>query len=128
MTMPRPGSLCRAHAHDITLCIQHREYFFGDIYHDAMISTPYGEIAQTQWHAIPTRFPNVTAGEHVTMPNHVHGIIYIHPRESLVPAVGGTRHRGTREGRPYDPVDHVCATTHHGGGKNGNIGQYGGHI
>jgi REP element-mobilizing transposase RayT len=95
-------------AYFVTICTQYREYFFGDIHHGAMKLTPYGEIAQTQWYAIGVRFPNVTTGEYVTMPNHVHGIIYIHPRESVEPA-----------------VVHVCATHHPRGGENGNIGQYG---
>ena len=38
-----------------------------------------GQIANETWLDLPEHFPNVTLGEFMVMPNHIHGIIIIHP-------------------------------------------------
>lgn len=38
-----------------------------------------GRIAEEHWRAIPDHFPQVELGAFVIMPNHIHGIIIIHP-------------------------------------------------
>ena len=48
-----------------------------------------GRIVQGCWDEIPVHFPNVTTDAFVVMPNHVHGIIFIHDDN---PIRVGTRH------------------------------------
>ncbi|MCB9081883.1 MAG: hypothetical protein H6555_09255 [Lewinellaceae bacterium] len=69
-------------AYFVTICTQNRECFFGDVVNgkDALpcVSlSPIGEIAHNCWLAIPSHFPFVKLGEHIVMPNHVHGIVVI---------------------------------------------------
>jgi len=44
-----------------------------------MVFNEFGLIAQNQWFKLPERFPNIELGEFIVMPNHIHGIIIIHP-------------------------------------------------
>jgi REP-associated tyrosine transposase len=58
----------------------------------------WGEIVRQQWLWITERYPYVTAGEFVVMPNHVHGIVTIIDIDNL-PAksyVGAARERPVR--------------------------------
>ena len=64
-------------AYFITICIEHREHFFGAVINDAMSFTPVGQAAFDCWHEIPAHFPFVVLDEFCVMPNHVHGIIVI---------------------------------------------------
>ena len=64
-------------AYFITICTQNRECFFGTISDKTMILSDIGKIAQKCWLEIPLHFPFVELDAHITMPNHVHGIIII---------------------------------------------------
>ena len=74
-------------AYFVTICTQNREHYFGEITtrRDAIhrVSTPQmqlseiGQIAHDCWLAIPEHFPFATLGNHIVMPNHVHGIVVI---------------------------------------------------
>ncbi len=61
----------------ITICCDKREDKFGDIINNKMIMNELGNIAQTQWQELTTRFSHITLGEFVVMPNHFHGILII---------------------------------------------------
>lgn len=58
----------------VTICTKHQLTFF----EDAGART----IAETCWHEIENHFEAVTLDESVVMPNHVHGIIAIHGRDT----------------------------------------------
>jgi len=61
----------------VTICTKNRIYFFGNVVDDEMILNDIGLIADNCWLQIPEHFPFVKLGEHVVMPNHVHGIVII---------------------------------------------------
>ena len=61
----------------ITICTKGRACFFGDVKDGEMVFNKIGRIAQDCWLEIPEHFPFVKMGNHVVMPNHVHGIIII---------------------------------------------------
>lgn len=61
----------------VTICTQNRECFFGDVVGGDMVLNEIGKIANDCWLEIPEHFPFVKLGEHVVMPNHVHGIVEI---------------------------------------------------
>ena len=64
-------------AYFVTICTQGRQCFFGHVGDNEMMLNGIGEIARDCWTQIPTHFPFVKLGEHVVMPNHVHGIVII---------------------------------------------------
>jgi len=61
----------------ITICTKDRDCFFGDVMDGEMVFNEIGRIAQDCWLEIPEHFPFVKLGNHVVMPNHVHGIVVI---------------------------------------------------
>ncbi len=61
----------------ITICTKNRECFFGDVVDGDMVLNEIGKIANDCWLEIPEHFPFVKLGNHVIMPNHVHGIVVI---------------------------------------------------
>ncbi|MBL7794389.1 MAG: hypothetical protein JNK77_18800 [Saprospiraceae bacterium] len=63
----------------VTACAYKRRCIFGEIEQGQMVFNEFGLIAQNQWFKLPERFPNIELGEFIVMPNHIHGIIIIHP-------------------------------------------------
>jgi len=45
-----------------------------------------GNIVDQQWQNIPKTFPHVELDEYVIMPNHIHGILNIHPHDGTSPS------------------------------------------
>jgi putative transposase len=64
-------------AYYVTTVVQGRQCLFGEIVDREMHLNEYGRIIQKWWNEIPIHFPNVKVGAFITMPNHVHGIIFI---------------------------------------------------
>jgi REP element-mobilizing transposase RayT len=62
----------------VTIVTLWRECLFGEVVGGEMRVNSLGKIAQKCWDEIPTHFPNVDEDAFVVMPNHVHGIIFIH--------------------------------------------------
>jgi REP element-mobilizing transposase RayT len=58
--------------------VQGRECLFGQISDGVMELNDAGIVVQKIWVGLPERFPKVTLDEFVIMPNHFHGIIWIH--------------------------------------------------
>jgi len=66
-------------AYFVTICTKNREHFFGTCANERMCLNNIGALAWQFWHEIPEHFPHVHLDQFVIMPNHVHGIIIIHP-------------------------------------------------
>ena len=64
-------------AYYITIVTWHRECLFGDVVDGKMVLSKLGLVAKQQWENLPNRFPNITLGAFVIMPNHLHGVIVI---------------------------------------------------
>lgn len=64
-------------AYFITICTQHKEFYFGDIDNGIMTLSELGQMAERFWMEIPNHFPFIELGNFVVMPNHVHGILII---------------------------------------------------
>src|SRR5713226_4540892 len=67
----------QAGAYFVTIVTRDRACLFGDVVDADMRLNRYGEIARTDWQAIPKHFPDVALDIFLVMPNHVHGIISI---------------------------------------------------
>jgi putative transposase len=67
-----------AGAYFITICTKNRQCLFGAIDNGQMRMNDAGMIAEQCWREIPAHFPHTALDEWVVMPNHVHGIVWIH--------------------------------------------------
>jgi putative transposase len=73
----------------VTICIQGHRSLLGNVQSGVMNLNDVGEMVDAAWFRIPLRFPTIQLDEHITMPNHFHGIIQIVTDESVgVPLVG----------------------------------------
>jgi REP element-mobilizing transposase RayT len=76
----------------ITICVQNREYLFGEIKNNKIHLNEMGKIVEKHWHKIPKHFPFVVLDKYIIMPNHIHGIIRI----VGAPLVGAKKRAPTR--------------------------------
>jgi len=68
----------QAGAYFLTICTHNRKCLFGEIVDGVMRLNDAGVMVEQCWHAIPEHFPYIVLDAFVVMPNHVHGILYIH--------------------------------------------------
>jgi putative transposase len=87
-------------AYFITICSHQREHLFGTILEGQMQPNGLGTILLEEWNTTGKR-PNVVLDEFVTMPNHIHGILWIVSSEgadtTTSPVVGAQRAAPLRE-------------------------------
>lgn len=62
----------------ITLVTHERQNLFGTISDDGMHLNEFGQIVWNIWFSLSTRYPQISLGAAIVMPNHFHGIIQIH--------------------------------------------------
>ena len=89
----------RAGAYFITICVQNCACLFGKIvgtplvgvHNDKpqLILNDAGRMVETQWLALPDRFPNIELHEFIIMPNHFHGILKIGEATNVGVAIAG---------------------------------------
>ena len=104
-------------AYFITLCTQHRLHLFGHISDGKMILNEFGKIVEKVWINLPNHYPNMACGEFVVMPNHVHGVVKLKPKEHTK---GGFENpENAKEGRfqtcPNEPRSNVEQNREKGG-------------
>jgi REP element-mobilizing transposase RayT len=63
----------------ITICTVGMNNLFGEIRNRTVCRNELGEIAHKFWIDIPQHHANVSLDEFIIMPNHVHGILVLHP-------------------------------------------------
>ena len=61
----------------ITICINNREKYFGDIANHILTLNNAGEMIARSWLELENQFPFIGFHEYIIMPNHFHGIIEI---------------------------------------------------
>jgi putative transposase len=61
----------------ITICVQNHTCMFGEIIDKKMILNDAGGMIETEWLAMPIRFPGIQMHEYIVMPNHFHSILEI---------------------------------------------------
>jgi putative transposase len=82
----------------ITICTYNRQNLFGEIVNGEMALNEYGRIVAACWQELARHFPNITLGEWVIMPNHVHGIIVIGRGEASAADASPLQPNGTQPG------------------------------
>jgi len=83
----------QAGAYFITICTHRRLPLLGTIRDGVMALTAAGRIVEESWVRTPTLRPYVTLDAYAIMPNHVHGILFLHERTT------GDRSDGVEAGR-----------------------------
>ena len=73
-----------ASAYYVTICVEGFHCLFGHVSAGVMNLNSAGRMVDSQWRAIPARFPTTQLEDWIVMPNHFHGILRI----------VGTPHRG----------------------------------
>jgi len=68
----------------VTICSRDHTPFFGEIIEGEMRLSPIGQVVAYEWQRTERIRPYVSLDEWVIMPNHIHGIIVLHPIESDV--------------------------------------------
>jgi REP element-mobilizing transposase RayT len=64
----------------VTICTKNNRHWFGRVSNSGkpeMQLSDIGKIANARWLEIPEHFPFIELGEHIIMPNHIHGILSI---------------------------------------------------
>nr|WP_290668227.1 transposase [Ardenticatena sp.] len=97
-------------AYFVTICTQHRACLFGAVVGGEMRVNDAGRMVQRWWDELNRKFPTVQTDAFVVMPNHIHGIIIIHPADThpndTRDAHAGKRgvHRGAYIGAPLPKI------------------------
>jgi putative transposase len=82
----------------VTICTQGKEHLFGEVVDGEMNASEYGLIVSQCWHDLPNHYHHAQTDSFVLMPNHVHGIIAILPRNPV------ERRGGFTNLPPIDPA------------------------
>ena len=61
----------------VTICVQNREYLFGEIVDEKMILNDIGKIIDNEWRNLKNKYPHIELHEYIAMPNHFHAIVEI---------------------------------------------------
>jgi len=88
-------------AYYVTIVAWRRDFLFGEISNKEMMLNKVGKIVEWEWLELPKRLPYVELGAHVVMPNHFHGILFIHEN------VGATRQGQTMSLSGAEPLQTV---------------------
>ena len=66
-----------AGAYFVTIRTHRGQLLFGEVVDQTMVLNPLGQIADNQWNALAERHPTIKIDGYVTMPNHVHGLLWL---------------------------------------------------
>ena len=90
-------------AYFVTMVTWQREYLFGEIVGGEMMLNKVGKIIEREWLELPKRLRYVELGAYMVMPNHFHGILFIHEN------VGATRQGQTMSLSGVEPLQTIMS-------------------
>ncbi len=64
----------------VTICTNNKQNIFGFVEDKRMVLNPAGIATGEHWQHLPEDFKNITLGDFVIMPDHMHGIIRINKK------------------------------------------------
>ena len=81
-TRLRSANYGRNGVYFVTLCTEHKRYYFGHVSEQGIMNlSPIRLYAKQCWEAIPEHFPFVHLSEFVVMPNHIHAVLVFRKME-----------------------------------------------
>jgi putative transposase len=103
-------------AYFVTLCTHGRLPVFGEIVAGKFRGNDFSRIVWEVWRSIPERYPRISIDAAIVMPDHFHGIIFIHEQPISQP-VGAVHEPFNRQNRPgIIPVGAIHELPLHGVG------------
>jgi len=91
----------RADGYYVTIVSWHCECLFEEVVNKEMVLNKVGKIVEWEWQELPKRLSYIELGAHMVMPNHFHGILFIHEN------VGATRRGQTRSPSDAKPLQTI---------------------
>lgn len=88
-------------AYFVTIVTWQREFLFGEVVNQEMRLNKVGKIVEWEWLELPKRLSYVELGAYMVMPNHFHGILFIHEN------VGATRQGQIGSQSDAKPLHHI---------------------
>ncbi len=73
-----------AGAYFVTICTHQKQTLFGDVTEGNMRLNDYGNIIKEEWYRTAHIRQEIELDEFIIMPNHVHGVVWIHLSKELV--------------------------------------------
>ncbi|MDW7710809.1 MAG: transposase [Deferrisomatales bacterium] len=89
-------------AYFVTICAAGRRCIFGAVWNGEMSLNRNGRSVVESWEAIADHFPQVDLDAFVVMPNHVHGILFLHTDSGVTRA--GATHASPLRGGALGPA------------------------
>ena|SRR4030067_3229677 len=65
-------------AYFVTVCTKNKTHILSNVEGERVILFPIGKMIEGCWLGIPDHFLNVELDKWIIMPNHFHGIIFLH--------------------------------------------------
>ena len=70
----------------VTICTEDRKHSFGEIVDGELVPTALGSLVDACWRDLPAHHPHVVLDAYVVMPNHLHGLLEVPERTTVLPA------------------------------------------
>ena len=77
-------------AYFVTVCTWRRNCLLGDVVDGEVRLSPLGEIVTDCWKGISEHLPYAAVDVSIVMPNHMHGILFLHGERPSAGTVGAT--------------------------------------
>ena len=88
----------------VTVCTQQRRFLYGAVVDADMQLNDAGQMVERWWQRLAEKFVQVELDEHVTMPNHFHGIIVVVDSRRGAPMCAPSRGRSDEVSLPEKRV------------------------
>ena len=72
----------QAGAYFVTVVVKGRVPMFGKVIDEEVELSEYGKVVENAWLDLPNHYEHISLDEFIIMPNHVHGIIFLHHTEA----------------------------------------------
>ncbi len=103
-----------AGAYFVTICAHLGHSIFGRIIDQEMVLNPIGQIAHDGWQEIPEHHSYVAIDAFTMMPNHSHGILWLHPDPDTLASIQADIRRDMVHHVPTDDeMSHSRDMVHH---------------
>lgn len=106
-----------AGAYFVTAVTWQRQCLFGDVINGEVRLSKLGKIVEWEWLELPKRLSYISLGAYVVMPNHFHGILYIHEN------AGATRQGPTGMQSDAEPLPTITRDGMDGSPRQGPTGR-----
>lgn len=100
-------------AYFVTTTVNHLDIRFAKISDGILKLNPYGRLVASEWYALGRKFPHVVPDQHIVMPDHFHGILFLFPKEDKASVLANQQQlpKGTQPGSLSAMIQHFKSVT-----------------